>query len=543
MLLSTHYQILLLAIKNNPNFRIEENKENKEIFFMNTKLSEKNIEEIVKGLFYPDLPCSYFFIKDNHIEMKTQLCSVLDLSSLGKNITKNIISQIEESHNGRYSINHSMSDNPDKNNLVIRDAIIARCIIFFYLFLETKDYTFIGILLHIIQDSYSPVHSLRKKTDTNNNKIYTTNEMITRFENIKQITPVVDFDKINHLTLSNLIYNVLDDKQNIPIILSIIKEKNINPNPNNQQTDMTKLINKIIELMLLKCNNNLDSQISVLNLLLGYPDGLIKKPILSNPFGEEKVPLKNINGLILKNNKINKDTIKDNINNILLPNTNYENLSHNLRRVYKIFMNSLFNADVLERIKNLQDGGSVSGGSGGSGGDGDGNDGSSSNFNIKSFLYYPKQNYDTHTIKDCGYIQLEFYKNTFLQSIEDTKYILNFCLDSIQNVSDNKSIISSITLMYNYLINYTYYMIEEDLNKNVSLLYNDKLEFSKFNLKFIKCVGDNLLLGRKYFKLDYNKIFTDLSNIDNVIPSTNLEYKNKYLKYKMKYLQLKKKFE
>ena len=164
MLLSTHYQLLLLAIKNNPNFRIE----NKEIFFMGKKIDPKNIEEIVKGLFYPDLPCSYFFIKDNHIEMIPRLCSILDLSSFGKNITTNIRSQIEESHNGRYSINHSMSDNPNKTNSETRDTIIARCIVIFFILLTKKDYSCIGQILHTVQDSYSPSHSYRQKSNINN---------------------------------------------------------------------------------------------------------------------------------------------------------------------------------------------------------------------------------------------------------------------------------------------------------------------------------------------------------------------------------------
>jgi hypothetical protein len=86
-------------------------------------------------------------------------------------------------------------------------------------------------------------------------------------------------------------------------------------------------------------------------------------------------------------------------------------------------------------------------------------------------------------------------------------------------------------------------MSEEDLGKKVSLTNNDKLEFTKSDLKFIKCMGDNLSLGLKNFKLDYNKIFNDLSNIDNEIPSSKLEYKEKYLKYKQKYLMLKKKLE
>ena len=99
MLLTTHYQILLYSLKNNDMVK----KINEKLFYNNIEI---NLEDLVKGIFYPDLPCSYFFIKDNHIEMIPRLCSVLDLTSLGKNITTNVRSQIEESHNGRFSINY-----------------------------------------------------------------------------------------------------------------------------------------------------------------------------------------------------------------------------------------------------------------------------------------------------------------------------------------------------------------------------------------------------------------------------------------------------
>ena len=91
--------------------------------------------------------------------------------------------------------------------------------------------------------------------------------------------------------------------------------------------------------------------------------------------------------------------------------------------------------------------------------------------------------------------------------------------------------------------NNTYNMSPKDLGEKVSLSNNDKLEFTKLNPQFIKCIGDNLSLGIRNFKLNYNKIFDDLVNIDNQIPFTQLEYKYKYIKYKMKYLQLKKQFK
>ena len=60
MLLPTHYQLLILSIKKNDKFKII----NDTISFDGKNLKKDDIENIVKGLFYPDLPCSYFFIKD-----------------------------------------------------------------------------------------------------------------------------------------------------------------------------------------------------------------------------------------------------------------------------------------------------------------------------------------------------------------------------------------------------------------------------------------------------------------------------------------------
>jgi hypothetical protein len=222
MLLTTHYQILLYSLKNNDMVK----KINEKLFYNNIEI---NLEDLVKGIFYPDLPCSYFFI-NNNIEIKTRLCSVTNLLSLGKNITNNMRSQIEESHNGRFSINHSMSDHPDKFNLDIRDAIISKCIILLYLFLTTSDYSLLGYILHIIQDSFSPVHSYRQELTENQEKEKKTIkektiiDIIQNFKAIKIITPQINFSIINHLTVSDLVYHVIDDKNNVKVILDLVKK-------------------------------------------------------------------------------------------------------------------------------------------------------------------------------------------------------------------------------------------------------------------------------------------------------------------------------
>lgn len=499
MLLTTHYQILLYALKNNNYVK----QIGEKLFYNNIEI---NLEDLVKGIFYPDLPCSYFFINKN-IEIKTRLCSVTNLLSLGKNVTNNIRSQIEESHNGRFSINHAMADHPDKINSDIRDAIISKCIILLYLFLTTNDYSFLGYILHIIQDSFSPVHSYREELTINQEnekkemKKKELIDIIQNLKNIKYITPYIDFSKINHLTVSDLVYHVIDDKKNIDIILDIIsKTKKINI----ENVDLTIFINKIIELILNKCPNP-NTRKLVLNILLGYTDGKIKKSILSNPFAEEKVSINKINPSLLLNNMINENKIELLKNNILVGPIVYDDLSHNLRRVYKILMNSLFNNDVLLRIdlllskKKIQNGGTK-------------------NKYLKSFLYYPNQNQDKHAIKDCGYVQLKLYKENFNQCLSDTQYILNFCLNAYKNFIVNKNddlLLIHITEFYNYLYFNTFYMTSDDLKSKVSSINSDKHDLNKSDSNFIKCSLELLPFVASNFKLKQKKILNDIKDIND----------------------------
>ena len=531
MLLSTHYQLLLLAIKNNDKFTIQNNL----ILFNGQEIPKSDIENMIKGLFYPDLPCSYFFIKDKHIDMKIRLCGVLKLASLGKDVKNNMRSQIEESHNGRFSINHSMSDHHDKTNGEIRNNILARCIIVLFVFLETKDFSFLGYLLHIMQDSYSPVHTFREELNKIDNKNYTIQEIIQNFKIIKQITPTIDFKNINHEVVSDLIYHVLDDKNNIPIILSVLQSM---PSDNNNpgKTNMSNLINKIIELILIKCPD-INAQINVLNILLGYPDGKISNSFIKKPFSEEKVSPKKINPSLLEKNKIKIDKLNELKNKVLVDNIIYDDLSHNLRRVYKLLMNSLFNDDVLQKISKIQKGGDIK------------------RKYIKSFLFYPHQDKDKHAIKDCGYIQLDNYQSIFYYAFQDTKFIVNFCFDAIFN-NNTTPITNLITEMYNFLMNNTFYMSLDDIKDKVSLANKDKIEFKNSHKDFIKCMKENVVMGVSGFNIKFNKFFSDLNskNTNLILKRTEelnssdmsknsekYKYKYKYLKYKNKYILLKNK--
>lgn len=504
MLLTTHYQLLLLGLKKNNNIKIINN----QIFFRDKLLTEENIENLIKGVFYPDLPCANFFT-NNNIEMKVRLCSVTKILSLGKNISNNMRSQIEESHNGQFSINHSMADHPNKLNIDIRDSIVSKCIILLYLLLSTNDYSFLGYILHIIQDSFSPVHSFREELDNDDEKkamkTKTITEIIDNFKQIKKIKPRLNFLKIDHLFVSDLVYHIIDDRNNIRIILKLIRNTKKIDKTKIESINYNKLINKIIELMLDKCPDN-DNVIKkkVLNILLGYLDGKIKKSVFKNPLAEEKISINKINPELLLNNEINVDKINKLKGEILIGDIFYNDLSHNIRRVYKILMNSLFNEDVLSRIKRIipQKGGTKT-------------------KSIKAFLYYPDQDQDKHAVKDCGYVQLDSYDITFKQCLNDTKYIINFCLEALQKENTNENLIDSLTEFYHYLILNTFYMSDNDLKTIVSQTNKDTIEISKTNSSFLKCSLDHLYYISINFNLKYKRILSDFKKITDKLQITD----------------------
>ena len=524
MLFNTHYQILLLAIKSIKFFNL---KEDNIIFNSNFNISNNDINNLIKGLFYPDLPCSYFYIKENRIKMEIKLCSILKLGTLGKNLETSIKSQIEESHNGRYSINHSMAYDPKLTNRQVRDAIIARCIVMLFSFFETKDFAFLGYIIHIIQDSYSPVHSYREELTTEEvtykqDIVNTINDISTNINNLKFISPEITCDNINYTTISDLTYKLIDNNKS-ELLLSI---RTINNNNDPTKLNISNFINKIIELFLSYCSNNSNSQLKILYILLGYNKNNISNSLL-NVFSDEKVSFNKINPKIFIKNKkiIDKTQIENNKTNILKDNIIYDNLSHTLRRIYKLITNSLYNDDIINIIFKNQIGGQEY----------------IKKKYIKSFLYYPHQDQKKHAIKDCGYIQIEEYPQILLEVINDTKIILELCLTKFYNINNNESIINAIIDIYNILINDIFYMSDINLDTQVSIKNNDKKDFSILDSRYLNCMKENITITNQ--KNDLSQIFTDsnskiIINLSKKIQNyINInKYKYKYKIYKTKYI-------
>ena len=527
MLFNTHYQILLLAIKSSKLFDIQKKNIN---FNNNLNILDNDINNLIKGLFYPDLPCSYFYIKENRIKMEIKLCSILKLGTLGKNLETSIKSQIEESHNGRYSINHSMAYDPKLTNRQVRDAIIARCIVMLFSFFETKDFAFLGYIIHIIQDSYSPVHSYREELtnqeyESKKDTVFTINDITTNINNLKFISPEFTCDNINYTTISDLTYKLIDNNKS-ELLLSI---KTINNNNDPTKLNISNFINKIIELFLSYCSNNSDSQLKMLYILLGYNKNNISTSFF-NVFSDEKVLFDKINPniFISKKKEIDKTKIENNKTNILKNNIIYDNLSHTLRRIYKLITNSLYNDDIINIIFKNQIGGQEY----------------IEKKYIKSFLYYPHQDQKKHAIKDCGYIQIEEYPQILLEVINNTQKILELCLTNYYNINNNnQSILNAIIDIYNILINDIFYMSDINLDTQISIKNNDKKNFSIFDSRYLNCMKENITITNQINNI--NQIFTDsnsktINNLSEKIQNyTNInKYKQKYKIYKTKYILL-----
>lgn len=120
-------------------------------------INDNKIRELFKGLLYPDLPCAYFYIQ--HIRNKGQIIPELRLCPYHKfemvSYKNEVSSQMNESHNEYYSFNHSMSKDISDSNKLTRKLILRRLIALATYFIDNNDYSFLGYIIHIIQDSWS----------------------------------------------------------------------------------------------------------------------------------------------------------------------------------------------------------------------------------------------------------------------------------------------------------------------------------------------------------------------------------------------------
>lgn len=161
MYTSGHTEILYEAMKRiDPNITLR-----KYLRFHGWK--HVSLKTLLQGLKYPDFPCGKFrYTSTGRILMTKDVCSLLKLVD-DIVIIPNIFSQSYSSHNGYFSVWHSMTYDPQRSvqdvTQDVVDIIMAACKL--SLLDDEPNAFWIGFALHTIMDSYSPAHVTRVVKD------------------------------------------------------------------------------------------------------------------------------------------------------------------------------------------------------------------------------------------------------------------------------------------------------------------------------------------------------------------------------------------
>ena len=170
--------------------------------------NKQSIKDLFIGLQYPDAPCGKYKITSNNTILfkRAKLCELIKFLKLFSSVHYGE-SKIFQFHKGYFAHLHSMSTDPENTVLKIRDKIITSIIgyalLSFYddnIFAETREMKpnsfWIGIILHMITDSYSPAHTIR---NNNYSKVVTVEkdaELLERLKIHEEIKNLAKEDKL-----------------------------------------------------------------------------------------------------------------------------------------------------------------------------------------------------------------------------------------------------------------------------------------------------------------------------------------------------------
>ena len=115
-------------------------------------------KELADALAYPDFPCGKIQVSPDAIVERMETCS---LPNLVLSIVFRKLSLGNQSHNGFYSLWHSMTIDPDKTVKNVAKNVVEYVLLCLKLARERSSMFWLGFALHIVMDSYSPAHVLR----------------------------------------------------------------------------------------------------------------------------------------------------------------------------------------------------------------------------------------------------------------------------------------------------------------------------------------------------------------------------------------------
>ncbi len=141
--------------------------------------SHINFDKLIQGLNYPDFPCGHYdIIKGRVVMTNASLCPIHKMAhdiKKRKGFENDRLTFAYSSHKGRFSTLHSMTFNPSTLVHQLRDMILHQAMVFATLSIHdtVSESTYgnpkpnifwLGNLIHMVQDSYSPAHVVRSNT-------------------------------------------------------------------------------------------------------------------------------------------------------------------------------------------------------------------------------------------------------------------------------------------------------------------------------------------------------------------------------------------
>ena len=137
------------------------------------EFDQEEMKKLEKALAYPDFPCGSLSISDaDEIVEKLETCGVVKLAIA---FAFDKLSLGNQSHNGFYSLWHSMTVDPSKTVENVVKNVREYVLICSKLAYERDSLFWLGFALHIVMDSYSPAHVIRssqKQVPVDDLKVY-----------------------------------------------------------------------------------------------------------------------------------------------------------------------------------------------------------------------------------------------------------------------------------------------------------------------------------------------------------------------------------
>lgn len=153
MYIAGHEEILRLALEDAP--------------------APRDADRLADGLRYPDLPCAErVFVGGRVLHVDYKPCDVSRMRHLIGPLG-NRVREIYLSHKGPLAIMHAMTPDVSARRAAVRDAMVREAVVMFRLALRDDVHAWrrpapnafwLGQVLHMVADSYSPAHTLRLGT-------------------------------------------------------------------------------------------------------------------------------------------------------------------------------------------------------------------------------------------------------------------------------------------------------------------------------------------------------------------------------------------